>query len=326
MRKMWRRGIVFSVLSIMLVLLVGLVSPITRAQTDVSQGIQVSPVVIDLNGEKSKDYTLKVTVTNITAGRMELTTTVNDFVSDGETGNPKVITDDADTTGYSLKSWVKLPEAFTLQSKESKTIDVRVAIPASAEPGGHYGVIRFSGRAPGQDAAQVSLNASVGVLLLTRVDGPITENLIVQSIETKKNGKNKSLVTTGPIDIVTRIKNDGNVHVKPIGTLTVKNTFGKVVGSYPFGSETKNILPDSTRAFEQTFDKRWMFGRYNVELQAVYGTQGGVVQSSTSFWVIPFPLIFFVLALGIVLFFGLRFLMRRYNKRVIRKHQQPRNK
>lgn len=305
----------------------GVGAPFVHAQqTDVKQGIQVSPVVIDLNGEKGKEYTLKVTVTNITAGKMRLKTSVNDFTSDGETGNPKVIFDDNADSTYSLKSWVDLPGSFTLASKESKTVSINVDIPKNAEPGGHYGVIRFSGTAPDQDPSQVSLNASVGVLLLTRVNGNIVESLAVEDMGVQKNGKNKSLVATGPVTVVTRVKNDGNVHVKPIGTLTIKNMFGKVIGSFPFGSETQNVLPQSTRRFEQEFDKKWMFGRYTVGLQAAYGTQGGVLESGASFWVIPFQLIIFVVALLVLLFFALRFLIRRYNQRIIQKHQTPTNK
>lgn len=315
---------VLSLLLILLFVVLSLHVPFARAQqTDISQGIQVSPVVIDLNGEKGKDYTLNVTVTNITAGTMDISTEVNDFVAEGESGNPKVITDENVTTGYSLKNWVSLPPSFSLNTKESKTVAVSVDIPADAEPGGHYGVVRFSGTPPGQSASQVSLNASVGVLLLTRVDGNITESLSIEQMSIQKNGKNKGLVATGPVTVATRIKNDGNVHLKPIGTLTIKNMFGKVVGSYPFGSQTKNVLPQTTRLYTQEFDKRWMFGRYSVDLQAAYGTQGGVLLGTTTFWVIPFQLIFFILALGVLGFFLLRFILRRYNQRVIRKHQQP---
>lgn len=323
-----RRGrILVSLLFAAMIGVFGVGAPFVQAQqNDVKQGIQVSPVVIDLNGEKGKDYTLKVTVTNITAGEMLLKSSVNDFVSDGETGQPKVILDENETTGYSLKSWVSVVPSFTLQSKESRTISVGVDIPSNAEPGGHYGVVRFSGTATDDDSSQVALIGSVGVLLLTRVDGNITESLAVEDMNIKKDGKDKSLVATGPVTIATRIKNDGNVHLKPIGTLTVKNMFGKVVGSYPFGSETKNVLPETTRVFEQEFDKKWMFGRYSVDLQAAYGTKGEVLQSGTSFWAIPFSLIFFALALGVMLFFGLRFFLRRYNRRVIRKHQQPTRK
>ncbi|MEO5628093.1 MAG: hypothetical protein ABIQ89_04385 [Candidatus Saccharimonadales bacterium] len=302
--------------------LCGAITPLVNAQqNDVGQGIQVSPVVIDLNGEKGQDYSLKVTVTNITAGSLVLKSSVNDFTADGESGNPKVILDENADNGYSLKSWVSVVPSFTLQSKESRTLTLAITIPIDAEAGGHYGVIRFTGTPPDQSDANVSLNASVGVLLLTRVDGDITENLVVKQMSAQKKGKNSGLIANGPVTIATRVENTGNVHLKPVGTMTIKDTFGKVVGSFPFGSNSQNVLPKTTRLYTQEFDKRWMFGRYTASVQAAYGTTGGVLQGSTTFWVIPFKLIIFVIVLLAIIIFGLRYLIKGHNKRVIRKAQ-----
>lgn len=305
----------------------GLITPLVKAQqNDAGQGIQVSPVVIDLNGEKGQSYNLKVTVTNITAGSLLLKTSANDFTADGESGNPKVILDQDADSSYSLKSWVSLPASFTLKSKESRSLTIAVNIPDNAEAGGHYGVVRFSGVPPDQPDANVSLTASVGVLLLTRVAGDIQENLVVKQMFTSKNGKTAGLVANGPVTINTRVENTGNVHLKPIGTLTVKDIFGKTVGSFPFGSNTQNVLPKTTRLYTQEFDKKWMFGRYTVNLEAAYGTTGGVLQGSTSFWVIPFKLIFFVIIILALVIVGGRRLIKGHNKRVIRKAQQTKKK
>jgi hypothetical protein len=303
------------------------VAPIARADNGAGQGIQVSPVIIDLNGEKGGSYNLKLTVTNVTAGTLVLKSAVNDFKAKDETGNPQVILDNSnDSSSYSMKNWVGPVPELTLASKESRSLTVTVNIPSNAEAGGHYGVIRFSGVPPALSGQSVSLTASVGVLLLTRVDGKITENLVLKSLTIQQNGKSTSLVSNGPVNILTRIENTGNVHLKPIGTLTVKDTFGKVVATYPFGGPTKNILPQSTRAYNQTFDKKFLFGRYTAQLQAAYGTSGAVLLGSTSFWVIPYKLIIFLIvgiALAIIL---IRRLVHSYNRRVIHRSQNPKNK
>lgn len=303
----------------------GLVTPLARAADGDSQGIQVSPVIIDLNSEKGHEYTLKITVTNVTAGDLALTSSVNDFESDGDTGNPKVILEDRDSS-YSLKTWVTVPSGFTLKSKESRQLTLTVNVPDNAEAGGHYGIIRFSGVPPGKEPGTVSLNASVGTLLLARVAGNITENLQIKSMNVQQKGKNKSVVNNGPVDIVTKVENTGNVHVKPVGTMTVKDMFGKVVGTFEFGSPTKNVLPHSTRTYTQRFDKKWMFGRYTVNVQAAYGTTGGVLMGSTSFWVIPFKLIIFIIVIVALLILLGRRLQKRYDKRVMRRVQQNKGK
>lgn len=288
-----------------------------------AQGLQVSPVIIDLNSEKGGSYTLKLTVTNVTLNTLEIASTTNDFTAADGSGNPKIITDNsAPATGYSLRSWVSPIPNMTLQPKESRSITVTVNVPANAEAGGHYGVIRFNGTVPKGDA-QVSLNASVGTLLLARVAGNITEKLVIKDMFTEQKGKRHGLVSNGPVTIVTDVSNTGNVHVKPVGTMTIKDTFGKTVGSFPFGSNVKNVLPGSTRRFDQVFDKRFMFGRYTAHVEAGYGTTGGVLIGDTTFWVIPLKLIAFIVVFIILFVLLFRRLLKGYNRRVVRKaHRQ----
>ncbi|MDQ5972558.1 MAG: hypothetical protein QG553_717 [Patescibacteria group bacterium] len=297
------------------------------AHADDSQGLQVSPVIVDLNSEKGGSYNLKLTITNVTTNVLDITSSTNDFTASDETGNPKILTGAEDNdNSYSLKSWVSGIPELTLQPKQSRTLTFAVNVPADAESGGHYGVIQFIGTPPPTQSQTVSLNASVGVLLLARVAGTITEKVVVKDMFGEYNGKRLGITATGPVNIVTRVSNTGNVHVKPIGTLTVKNMFGQTVGSYDFGGTNKNVLPGTTRRYEQTFDKRWMFGRYTAKVEAAYGTTGGVLMGETSFWVIPFKFIFllFVSLVGLVLL--IRFLLKRYNQRIIRKSQHNHKK
>lgn len=295
------------------------------AEDSPAQGLQVSPVVVDLNGEKGGNYTLKLTVTNVTTSVLDITSETNDFTAADDSGNPKVITDTSAPEGtYSLRSWVSPIAPMTLQPKQSRTVSVAVRVPGNAEAGGHYGVIRFSGIPP-KSNAQVALNASVGTLLLARVAGNITEKLDIKSMTVQQKGKTVGLVSNGPVDIVTMVNNTGNVHAKPVGTMTVKDMFGKTVGSYPFGSQTKNVLPGSTRRYDQSFDKRFLFGRYTARVEAGYGTNGGVLIGNTSFWVIPYKLILFLIVIIALLVVILRKVIKRYNHHVIKKAQKPKH-
>lgn len=295
-----------------------------RAQNG-AQGLQVSPVIVDLNSEKGGSYTLKLAVTNVTPNVLDVSGEVNDFTAADETGNPKIVTDNSQAPGtYSIRSWVGPIPDMTLQPKQSRSVSVTVNVPANAEPGGHYGVIRFSGQPAEQTGGSVSLNASVGVLLLARVAGNITEKLELQAFYAEKNGKQTSVVANSPLTIVAKVKNTGNVHVKPIGAMTVKDMFGKTIGTYQFGSNTKNVLPDSVRRYDQVVDKRFMLGRYTAHIEAAYGTTGGVLTGTMSFWVIPYRTIFFAIVIIALLVLLLRRLIRRYNRHII--HRSNHNK
>jgi hypothetical protein len=308
-------------ITVLLASVVGMAPAANADSSTGAQGIQISPVLINLNANKGQVYKLDLKVTNVTAGPLVLTSSINDFKAKDESGTPQVILDNTGPVGtYSLRAWISPIPTFTLQSQQGRTISFLVNIPPNAEAGGHYGVIRFSGVPPSRAGQQVSLNASVGVLILARVAGNITEHLTLKQFFTEQNGHQRSVLANGPVTMVARIQNIGNVHVEPVGNLTVKNIWGKTVASYPFGSQTKNVLPGSIRRYPQTFDKSWLFGRYTANLNAAYGTTGGALLGSTTFWVIPYKLVLLALAILIVLVLIIRRSLKRYNDRVIRRH------
>ncbi len=292
------------------------VAPAIRAQPAPAQGIQISPVLIDLNADQGKNYTLKLTVTNVAATDLNLTMSVNDFRAKDETGDPAIIPDDESDASFSFRQWVTPIAPFSLKPKESRAVNVMVNVPNNAEAGGHYGVIRFNGSLPGGDA-NVGIAASVGSLVLTRVSGDITEQLEVEGFFVEKGGKQGGFFESSPFTIVERLKNTGNIHVKPTGTLTVKNMLGKVVETQPINNPPGNVLPDSTRRFQQDINKKWMFGKYTASMEVAYGTNGQVLNATTTFWVVPFKLIFIVLLTLLVVILLTRVLVKRHNRRVI---------
>lgn len=295
-----------------------------RAQNDgPAQGIQISPVLVELNAERDHTYTLTLTVTNVTAGTLDLTSSVNDFRAKDETGNPEILMNqEAGSSAYSFAQWVDPIPDMTLKSKESRVLKVDVNVPDNAEAGGHYGVIRFSGTPPGQTPDNVSMSASVGTLVLTRVAGDITESLELTDLFVAQNGQEGTTFERGPITVVERVTNTGNVHLKPTGNAVVKNMFGKTISSLQINNTGGNVLPDSTRRFEQVLEQKNMFGRYNVEVDMAYGTTGGVLLGTTSFWVIPYKLILLVLVLLALLIWLGRKAIKRYHQRIIRKAGQ----
>ena len=289
--------------------------------TGPAQGIQVSPVIINLNAEKGQQYKLNLTVTNVTAGTLVLTSQVNDFKAQNETGQPEVIFNNNSPAGtYSLRDWIQPIAPITLGPSQSSTVAFYVNVPADAEAGGHYGVVRFSGAPPAAQPSSVALTASVGTLILARVAGNINESLAVKQFFTEQNGHQSGIFANGPVDIATRIQNNGNVHEAPVGNITVKNTWGKTVATYGFGSPSKNVLPGSIRRYDQTFDKSRLFGRYTASLDAAYGTTGGVLLATTTFWVIPWKLILFLIIIVALIVVLTRRGMRRHDARVVRKH------
>lgn len=285
-----------------------------------AQGVRLSPAIIDLNGAKGMSYPLNIDVTNVTASDLEYTVALKDFGAKDETGSPQILNDSQMPPQVSMRTWISTVPKFTLASKKTKKVTVYINIPANAEPGGHYGVIQFSGKAPNLKSSGVGISASAGTLLLVKVAGAITEKASVASFNTELNGKSTNFFETAPVNLVTRIQNTGNVHVKPFGSIEVKDMFGSVVGTYPVNSSKSNVLPNSIRRFDNKVDGMFI-GVFTATLTLGYGLQGQALEASTTFYVIPYKIIGTVILVIALVIFILRRVQKSYNKRVIKKYK-----
>lgn len=303
------------------------VTSILQAQTPPAnggQGFQISPVIVELNADPGRTYTINLKLKNVTSGSLLAKAQVNDFGAKNENGDPEIFLDNTGNRTFSMKQWVSPMPNTLFKTQESKNMPVNIKVPADAEPGGHYGVVRFSGIPPELegDSSAVALSASIGTLVLIRVSGNIKESAQVASFYTVQHGRKKGFFENGPLDLVERIQNNGNVHIKPKGSVEVKNMLGKTVATLPVNDPPKNVLPDSIRRFEQKLDKKWLFGRYKAKLHLSYGSSNQNIYSTITFWIIPWKLILAILALVIVVILLLGFAIKRYNRYIIRKSKK----
>lgn len=291
---------------------------LVRAQQTPGQGIEISPPLIELNVDPGQTTSFDIRLRNVTTGTLLTKGSVEDFVAEGEEGKPKLLLDkNAEPSPYTFKPWVKSIPDLTLVSQEAKTSKVTLNVPKDAAPGGHYGVIRFSALPPELEGSGVSLSASIGTLVLINVSGDATKKATLAEFYAAQNGKKNSFFEQGPITFVERIRNEGNVHFKPVGTLRVTNMFGKEVKVLSVNERSGSILPGSVRRFEQQLDKKQLFGRYKVEANIQYSGQS--LSGNLSFWVIPYKLIAICLGILILLILGLRTGLKRYNRFIIGK-------
>jgi hypothetical protein len=326
--RIQRSLIIAGILSAILLPAVLLHAPVHAQSTDAANGLQVTPALVELNGEKGKTYNVELKVLNVTGSDLAFTSAVNDFAAKDETGAPSILLNETTPSPTSIQTWVSAISPFTLNAHQTQTIEATISIPENAEPGGHYGVIRFSGTAPSVTQTGVGLSASAGTLFLVRVAGDITEhlNLITFEATDPTSGTPHNLFENGPITFLTRFQNTGNVHVQPTGKIVVHDSFGNAISTLDINDEKGNILPSSIRRFTSTLNQKWLFGRYTADISIAYGTTGGAIVESTSFWVIPWKLILICLAILATLIYVLRFAIKRYNKYIIAQAQKANDK
>jgi hypothetical protein len=318
-----RRFLVIAILMASVMAPLGLIYPQASAQSDTTanaaDGLQISPALIELNGDAGKTYNVDLKVQNVTASDLIFNSSVNDFASKNETGTPNILLDETNPSPTSIQSWVSNIPSFTLAARQTKTINATITIPSDAEPGGHYGVIRFSGSTPTLTGTSVGLTASAGTLILVKVSGVINEKLDLITFEATSNNKPSSLFESGQITFLTRFQNTGSIHLKPVGQVIIHDAFGGTVATLPVNAEKGNVLPASIRRFTEDLNKQWMFGLYKADIAISYGTTGQAIVQTISFWVIPYKLILVGLIVLITLIFVLRTLIKRYNSYIVAK-------
>lgn len=280
--------------------ILGVLAP-AGAQQGASNGFLVSPVRSELTIEQGKSETVKLTVENATNSPTVAKPIVNDFEpAKDESGQPKILLDEnVSAAGNSFRSLVGNLQPIPLGPKEKKEIAVKISVPGNASAGGYYGAVRFVSEQEGTDK-NVALSASVGTIFLVRVPGNLTEKLDLVQFTAAKNGSNgRFFINSGNMSVVTRLKNTGNIHVKPYGKVTVTDNSGKTVETYEFnGTEPRsNVLPNSTRKFEDKLKNQKWFGKYTVTANFGYGSGGSLITAKASFWVIPS----WILIVGIIL-------------------------
>jgi hypothetical protein len=282
-----------------------------------TQGLQISPAVIEINAQPGQTINFQLKLTDISGGALNARMSVNDFGAKNEQGDPEIILDPTETSQYSMRQWVGPQANVRLASQQTKVFSMVINVPKDAEPGGHYAIIRFTGQADNPNGgAKVAQAASVGTLILMRIGGNISESLRFVDFYASQNGSKHSLFYAGPIKFSERLRNEGSVHEKPTGQITIKNLFGKTVATLETNPKLHNVLPSSIRRFDEEWKGKFLVGPYTAEAKIKYGPQARVITSAITIWFFPWREIVVLIAGMAALWFGFRLYLRYRDRKV----------
>lgn len=254
-----------------------------------AQGLEVSPTRTEVRVQPGEHFSYEVKLRNLVPEAVTAQMVTNDFTAKGDDG--MVAEGDAQSplTRSTLRGWVQIPPPIELASSETRTVTLSVQVPRDAEPGGHYGVVRFT-PLKGAASSGSAFSSSIGSLLLLTVTGHIKEHLNLTDFSVTKNGQVRSLFFGGPLELRERLHNNGSVHERPEGMVEIKGWRGQSVASLPLNPLSGAILPDSTRAFTEAWaPSLWIPGRFSATLRLSYGAESGGqhVERTLTFWVVP---------------------------------------
>ncbi len=252
-------------------------TPTEDTVTD-STTIAVSPPTFELVTNPGTQIKNTIKVSNPSDKPIHVTTDIRNFVAVGEEGAVNLT--DEDTT-YSLAKWITIaPTNATIKPKSTEIFTFIINPPTNAEPGGHFGSIVFRTGGNQINETGASVAQEVASLILLKIAGPTTEKATLEEFKTTD-----SVYQSIPITFEYKVRNEGNVHIKPTGKITITNIFGKEVDS--FAVPPKNVLPSATRKTDVNYDKKDLFGKYNATLVLTYGANNETLVSNTIFTVIP---------------------------------------
>lgn len=233
-----------------------------------------------------------------------------DFIVTDNAGTPSILEGVTQTSPrFSASGWVEMPfDRMSIAANDKVSVQAIIKVPANARPGGRYLAIYFepTGSLPsavGVQEAGTRVSQRLAALVYIRVNGPITEKALVSRIFAP------TFQEYGPIDVEADVLNKGDYHIAPQGSISLKNMLGGFIDQRKI--ESANIFPDTVRTFKNTIGKKWMFGKYDVEVQAAYGTTGQVIKRSVSIWVFPWKVALVILLALIIVIVLIRNLYRR---------------
>ena len=238
------------------------------------RSLSIIPPKFELFANPGDTVTEKIRIRNDSDFPVTYQVIVEDFGSTGEEGHVALEEESPDSL-FSLATWIAPSvNEIILQPGEEQSFSYAINVPKDAEPGGHYASILF--QSTQEDLPGVTdVTQRIGSLILLRVSGNIEENANIETFTAPGHSQ------TGPIPFTLRVVNDGNVHIRPKGTIIVTNLFGKKVDEIPL--DGANVLPGATRKMETEWENENLFGSYKATLVATYGQQNLPLTAATKF-------------------------------------------
>lgn len=259
------------------------------------------------------------------------------FTALDETGTPNIIFDDVDE---GLETWITVePGPFTIEPGQRLEVPFSINVPEDAAPGGHYAAIMFSPQEPvAVQQGQVAIGQKIGTLVLLRVAGTLNESGQIAQFSTIDGDiVGKTRYSRLPVEFEVRFQNRGNVHLRPNGSVVIRNMLGGTAAVLQVNNGLAAVLPNSIRKFEAAWEKQtnigtggnffteisrewsnFAFGPYTADLTLTYGANNDkIVQQTLQFWVFPWRVLLLALIVLIVAVLAIVFGVKRYNAWIV---------
>lgn len=314
--------------------------PKVQAQpSDGSLNLTTSPLPINLSIEPGETASAELKIKNSGTATENLQIGLLKFGANNESGQPRLADREP---GDDYFDWVSFSEdRFTAEPNVWKTITMTIKTPPEAGLGYYYAVTFTRAQGADQTDQGASLDGGTAILVLLDVRVPYA----LRKVEVNSFKANRSVFEFLPADFEISLKNSGNIHLIPSGSIFITKG-SEQIAILDVNESRGNILPDSSRTFTASWADgfpvyeaieengkivanedgtpktrlNWdlskannlRFGKYKATLLMAYddGEKDVPIEAVLTFWVIPWRIIFFVLIIAGLLLAGLYMIVR----------------
>jgi hypothetical protein len=321
-----RRKSVWGILALAMFASVG-VPAASAAAADQEFNIQVAPSPLTITVKPGQTQTATLTVRNFSNHSETLYPRLNGFKIDKS--SQKIELEEQVPLG--LDQWISFKDsALTIPAGGTQPLVITYKTPQDV--GFSYALAITLSR--GQDQLPkdgTRLQGAVAVFNLINVDRKDAK----RELTIEKFTADKSRYEFLPAGFTLTIKNSGNVIDQPQGNVFIQRSFdsSKPIATLPVNRAAGYILPDTSRTFtndwkngfpsyaptqengKTTYNLKWdwkhvgdlRFGKYVAKAVVVYndGQRDVPLVASTTFWVIPWRIIFVTLVILLILGAGI---------------------
>jgi len=210
------------------------------------KGIRISPALLDvvIDGDDS-EKDIEITIENLTGNTIQLSLTALDFKQANETGGIDFLGIDAQDYSYALASFISFESSIvTIENGERQSVEATVTNRPDLSPGGHYAAIvgHLVNENNDVDRSAAVRPAISSLVLLRKTGGEVFSQSLLET-----NWPKTVMFGFPNTQLQLLFQNEGNVHLIPYGTVTIKDIFGQQITRGTINNASSIIFPESRR-------------------------------------------------------------------------------
>jgi hypothetical protein len=295
-----------------------------------THALTVAPVKLEIEVDPGQTIGGTFELYNEEAINRTLFVSYENFEPSGDLGTPRFVGAEG-----GLATWLSATSELVITPDERIVVPYTITVPADTQPGGYFAAIFYGSQNPELSGGEVAIGGKLGILILLRVRGDITEEGGINRFNTNNEGR---IYTQIPLTFITQMTNRGADRIVPQGAISITNIFGSETKRLEVNSTQGSILPNSSRTFTElwaaggtasstgffaTVQSQWEdfhVGLYTATVELVWGADQNV--SSATYWFILFPWqLLICISIGLA---GLIICFKFYNRFIIARSKKSR--